>query len=295
MIAPTHLSFAFMIVFAFGIYDFKIAFLMLLGSIIPDLDHQRSFIGRIFFFISHPLNKKFGHRNITHSMVLWFPLFVLGITNYRWALWLSIGAITHLYLDCWNKTGIALFRPVSEKIFVMAGKRHRVKVGSKNEMIIMVVLMMLAVMFFYINRAGGVRGLIRNSIGDYRTAYHEYEKAGINIVHFRGKLRRSNGIIEEGIWLVIGKNNFPLSCSIWDEEEKEMIKVPEDAEFLRAIAEVDEKKRWNITEIDFPMAIKRGKVFYKAGRNWNRAKMNDVVMGDVISLEVMSFMRAVEE
>lgn len=69
MTAPTHGVFAGILFFLFGMPAEAAPFLIL-GSFLPDIDHERSFIGRILFPISYPLNRNFGHRNITHSLLI---------------------------------------------------------------------------------------------------------------------------------------------------------------------------------------------------------------------------------
>jgi len=47
----------------------------LAGSLLPDIDHPQSWLGRRFFFVSIPLSMLIGHRGATHSaMALFFAL-----------------------------------------------------------------------------------------------------------------------------------------------------------------------------------------------------------------------------
>ncbi len=41
----------------------------ILGSLIPDIDYTKSTIGKIFRPISKYLNRRFGHRTVTHSIL----------------------------------------------------------------------------------------------------------------------------------------------------------------------------------------------------------------------------------
>ena len=40
-----------------------------IASLLPDADLPTSKIGRLFWFLSVPLERRFGHRTITHSLV----------------------------------------------------------------------------------------------------------------------------------------------------------------------------------------------------------------------------------
>ena len=43
--------------------------LVTLGSLLPDVDHPSSWVGRRLRFVSYPLARVFGHRGFTHSLV----------------------------------------------------------------------------------------------------------------------------------------------------------------------------------------------------------------------------------
>lgn len=43
--------------------------LIVVTSILPDIDHPPAKIGRLFWFVSVPLERRFGHRTLTHSLV----------------------------------------------------------------------------------------------------------------------------------------------------------------------------------------------------------------------------------
>ncbi|MFD1362699.1 metal-dependent hydrolase [Lentibacillus salinarum] len=40
-----------------------------IAGMVPDIDEPRSHIGRPFFFLAIPINKIFGHRTLTHSLL----------------------------------------------------------------------------------------------------------------------------------------------------------------------------------------------------------------------------------
>lgn len=76
MLAPTHSVFGIfltlIILAVFGIpqsLHWTILLCAIIGSLSPDIDHPKALIGRIFFFISKPLDRRFGHRTVTHSFI----------------------------------------------------------------------------------------------------------------------------------------------------------------------------------------------------------------------------------
>lgn len=90
------------------------------GSLVPDLDHPSSWLGKRLFFISIPLSALLGHRGLTHSL-----LAALGIAaTLGWYLhaggmvpWVAaflIGYLVHLFAD-WNTGGVPLLWPAKRR------------------------------------------------------------------------------------------------------------------------------------------------------------------------------------
>jgi len=96
----THLAFASVLYLGgatlFGYPPDAIGWMLAaVASLLPDLDLPPSKIGRLFWFVSVPLERRFGHRTLTHSlvalgavMVLAGPLLVLQ-PRYGWAVGVS--------------------------------------------------------------------------------------------------------------------------------------------------------------------------------------------------------------
>lgn len=89
----------------------------LLGSLLPDLDHPGSLIGRKFSFFSKLTHRSLGHRGALHSL--------LALLGWFWGLaWLFPkplalaflgGYGSHLVLDAMTKGGFPIFWPFSLK------------------------------------------------------------------------------------------------------------------------------------------------------------------------------------
>ena len=106
MLAPTHSVFGIfltlIILAVFGVQwglHWTIILFAVLGSIIPDIDHPRSVIGKLFLPISIPLERRYGHRAVTHSLIGWaissvifavLALFVIWSLGFVWDLGLGI-------------------------------------------------------------------------------------------------------------------------------------------------------------------------------------------------------------
>ncbi|SHI90671.1 inner membrane protein [Clostridium cavendishii DSM 21758] len=103
-----------------------------IGSLIPDLDHPKSVVGKRFKPVSKGINKAFGHRGITHSPIalIFYTLLMLRLTStynqyyeivlHYIAIGSAIGYLSHLFLDMLTLGGIPLFYPLSKKHFNLA-------------------------------------------------------------------------------------------------------------------------------------------------------------------------------
>ena len=95
---------------------------VLLGATLPDIDHPRSPIGRLFLPLSRYLNSRHGHRTLTHSL-LGLGIFWLAAGLLEQTLWQSqrltaiavIAMVSHLLFDMVTLQGVLLFYPFLKK------------------------------------------------------------------------------------------------------------------------------------------------------------------------------------
>ncbi len=121
--------------------------LILLGSLLPDIDEPRSFIGRKFPLISRIFSISFSHRGFTHFLI--FPLIfvVVGaifthplITPIFFAL--AYGIFLHQIGDMLTISGIPhYFFPISRKKAVLLPQILRFRTGSIAEKIILIFIL----------------------------------------------------------------------------------------------------------------------------------------------------------
>jgi inner membrane protein len=118
------------------------------ASLLPDIDLPPARIGRLFWFVAVPLERRFGHRTLTHSALMLLAVAALaaplGWINplYYWAIIGGYGS--RLWLDMLNIRRIDLFWPSPLRV-VTPGNRHgRLEVGSQGEMILLSGLLVAA-------------------------------------------------------------------------------------------------------------------------------------------------------
>ncbi|MFA5892573.1 MAG: metal-dependent hydrolase [Candidatus Margulisiibacteriota bacterium] len=187
MLAPTHSVFGIFltltILAVFGVewgLHWTIILWSILGAIIPDIDHPRSTIGRIFPFISIPLERKYGHRTITHSLIGWliftvifsFLLIVTWLLGFvcnlslvswdlapRWIAAFSISYFSHLLLDMFNPRGSQMLWPEPVRDVIPKSPNFRPASGSKVELFIFFFLLSLMFLALPISKYGLISSL----------------------------------------------------------------------------------------------------------------------------------------
>jgi inner membrane protein len=186
MTAPTHISFSlifyFIIAGVSSLFNVNIGTLsiVVLGSLMPDIDTVTSAIGRTLFPIAAAIEKKWGHRTITHSFV---GVGIAGIIalpvlyfshNYYYAF--LIGYLSHILIDCCNKKGPTIFWPSSIRAVLPGRKEFRIQVASSAEFILLAVFVVMSGVLYPVAHRGFTKSL-HWLLGDIRSAvldYHDY-------------------------------------------------------------------------------------------------------------------------
>lgn len=114
----------------------------LIGSLLPDIDTPKSILGSKVPPISIIINKLCGHRNITHSIMMWLLLFAPikflfeEIDRYPFLIYygLLVGILSHIFLDMLTTRGVPVFVK-SPRISLTP-----MKTGGAGEILVRVVL-----------------------------------------------------------------------------------------------------------------------------------------------------------
>ena len=118
------------------------------GALLPDICHGGSKIGRKLSIVSKIVNKIFGHRTFTHSLVflvIMAMLMNMYISNEAVRAGFLAGMVSHYVLDMATKNGIQLLYPIKFKVRLPL----TTKTGSKVESIVFAVLSLLSFYFGY--------------------------------------------------------------------------------------------------------------------------------------------------
>ncbi|MBB5349568.1 metal-dependent hydrolase [Desulfoprunum benzoelyticum] len=277
MTGPTHIAIALSCGIVAGAGKPALA-LLAGGAILPDLDHPQSFIGRVFFPISLPLNRLCGHRGAFHSFWLWGALLLLGYFLCMPLAIISTGALLHCLVDCATVSGVRAFAPWSEKLFVIFRRSWRIKSGSPSEIAVLAVFGMIAWGGGYMGAVGGISAMIGQLTGSPKIMFEEYQTKGLTKCRVTGKLRWSSGKIEEGEWLIIGSER-QTGLALQGNERK-IIHIPKDGVFLRARLK-PQKDSWQMAKIS-GWTVTDSPVFFLTDQKWHYASAGDFVWGQVL-------------
>ena len=117
-------------------------------SLLPDIDHTRSLIGKLVFPIAKWINTKFGHRTITHSLIFYILLTCITASieqifhnSNQFTIICIFASASHLIFDMCTKQGIQLFYPFSKRAAVLPGNPNLRLSGNNiiSEVIIFIV------------------------------------------------------------------------------------------------------------------------------------------------------------
>ncbi|MEM6359974.1 MAG: metal-dependent hydrolase [Bacteroidota bacterium] len=108
-----------------------------ISSILPDIDHTKSLIGKLFYPVARFINRRWGHRTITHSAVCWIMV-IMGfnaiVQDRDYCIIFGVAYGTHLLLDMITVQGIPLLYPFKRNSFVLPGERnYRFKTGNLRQ------------------------------------------------------------------------------------------------------------------------------------------------------------------
>ena len=118
------------------------------GSLLPDICHTGSKIGKTFPTISKIVNIVFGHRTLTHSLLFLMIMAIVMtryIANESIIAGIIIGIISHYVLDMFTKKGIMLFFPIN----IMVRFPITTRTGSKTENFVATLLSLLSLYLGY--------------------------------------------------------------------------------------------------------------------------------------------------
>ncbi len=126
---------------------------------LPDVDTPHSKAGWCVYPLALWIERRFGHRTVTHSLVgallfallcsplLWLPQ--LAHSHALQGVWgaLLCGYVSHLLADAATKSGVPLAWPSRARWVFPGHERYRIRTGSRGELGLFLIFVLLGVLF----------------------------------------------------------------------------------------------------------------------------------------------------
>lgn len=122
--------------------DTGLVFGTIIGSLLPDIDHPESKMGRHIPIVPHMMYLVAGHRGITHSLIFVIILLTLG---FFWMPFfgLAIGSVIHIVGDMLTPSGVPFFWPKKQRYRIA-----KIRTGSVFDILIGMTASFLTVIMF---------------------------------------------------------------------------------------------------------------------------------------------------
>ena len=191
MTAPNHVAGGivftglFTSLFSINIFENPINIIItIIASLLPDIDHTKSLIGKLFFPIAKWLSINYGHRTITHSLIFITSITIISVfiekifsNNLEISIILFFGILSHLIFDMVTLQGIPLFYPFKKNPCVLpANQDLRIRSGDiKAEGIAFFIFAVLTI-FMQDLFAQGFWSTLNNKFGDITHIEKEFKE-----------------------------------------------------------------------------------------------------------------------
>jgi inner membrane protein len=168
MRAPTHATFGLVFTIAAGTVlgvalTPAVAAFVLLGALLPDIDTPTSLFGRLCRPLAGWLERRVGHRTLTHSLVglalSVAPVLPLAWIELRWPLAFALGYLSHLLIDAANPPGVPLLYPSPVRAVFPGRETLRPAEGSRGETVLCAGLLLGLAVFWPLHQVGFTRSL----------------------------------------------------------------------------------------------------------------------------------------
>jgi len=181
--------------------DYRLLIIIGIASLLPDIDHTKSIIGKIFFPIARFLNRHYGHRTITHSI---FVLVGLSATISAFqavyfpelpiATVFGLAYGSHILFDCMTIAGVPLLYPFKRNNFVLPGNPEmRLRTSNLRHESMVFSFFIISAVFMKPLMANGFWTTYNSLFGTFKHLVSEYHKSD-DMLHITFAAQRGSEI-----------------------------------------------------------------------------------------------------
>jgi inner membrane protein len=157
----------------------------LIGSLLPDIDHTKSWIGKSVYPIAKWLSRNYGHRTITHSIFFLIGIYLISLfieknfrEDYSISTILFFSILSHFIFDMVTLAGIPLFYPFYKNPCVLpANPEMRIRSGNIRQEGIILFMFCFLTFFMQDLFANGFWSTVNNNFNDVKHQIREYKKS----------------------------------------------------------------------------------------------------------------------
>jgi inner membrane protein len=164
--------------------NFNFSCLAGLIAIMPDIDSDKSSVGRFVPFISRELYFLFGHRTVTHSFLFISAIAIILsvltlnlITSVSFTISIVSGLLSHSCADIATKSGVCFFWPSRVRCVIPRNSNFRVSTGSWQEWHCSTGMLILFFPLYFLAETGqGASGFVTYVLSDIGMAIQDYQE-----------------------------------------------------------------------------------------------------------------------
>lgn len=181
--------------------DYRILIIIGIASLLPDIDHTKSLIGKSVYPLAKFLNRHYGHRTITHSIFALVGLTAI-IAAFQSVYFPELPAATffglaygsHLLFDCMTIQGVPLLYPFKKNPFVLPGNpQMRIRTSNVQHESIAFCFFIVSAVFMKPLVANGFWTTYNTLFGTYKHLVSEYHKSE-DLLHVTFAVQRGSEI-----------------------------------------------------------------------------------------------------
>jgi len=142
--------------------------IVLVASLVPDLDSRYSYPGRLLRFVSGPLEHQFVHRTFIHSLIVQAIIGFLAYASLPFGFFLALlsGWLSHSLVDMMTPAGVCWFWPSRVRCVIPGNSNYRMDSMGRGELTFLLIMALSGLLLKPLTGSGlGTTGLIRSAIG----------------------------------------------------------------------------------------------------------------------------------
>lgn len=147
-------------------------------ALLPDLDKRQGVVGRWFPWISEPIEYHFGHRTVTHSLIVTLALGLGLWWLFPTGAWIAVvgGYASHPLADMMTPTGVEWLWPARWRCVLPGNERFRMRPMGWGELMFAALLAATCVGLAVLGRsAADSGGVISSAMGHISDARQRYD------------------------------------------------------------------------------------------------------------------------